>query len=151
MKDVSTVCHGGSNIAIKFLLFNPRSINNKVGNLMGFLEDKDIDIAAICETWITNQNTPTTAVIKSYGYSIQHNFRANKRGGGTALIFKNCIKFSVVNYQRAFESFEVIMRRFISKSSKVIFVVMYRTGNVTSVFNRELDLLLSDVLMSPHT
>ena len=151
MKDVSTVCHGGSNIAIKFLLFNPRSINNKVGNLMGFLEDKDIDIAAICETWITNQNTPTTAVIKSYGYSIQHNFRANKRGGGTALIFKNCIKFSVVNYQRAFESFEVIMRRFISKSSKVIFVVMYRTGNVTSVFNRELDLLLSDVSMRADT
>ena len=112
---------------------------------MGFLEDKGIDIAAICETWITGHCTPTTAAIKSYGYSIVHNFRANRKGGGTALIFKSSLKFAVINYQRIFESFEVIMRTLKTESSRVVFVVVYRTGNVTSVFNRELDLLLSDV------
>ena len=34
---------------------------------MGFLEDKSIDITAICETWIPDQCTPTTAVIKGGG------------------------------------------------------------------------------------
>ena len=84
---------------VSFLLFNPRSLNNKVDILMGFLEDKGIDIAAICETWITGHCTPTTAAIKSYGYSIVHNFRANRKGGGTALIFKSSLKFAVINYQ----------------------------------------------------
>ena len=134
-----------------FLLYNPRSINNKVDSLMSFLYDKNVDIAAICETWITDQNNPTTSAIKSYGYSIRHNFRENRRGGGTALIYRNSVKLTRMSYQRIFESFEVILCTLKTDFGKVVFIVMYRTGNVTSIFNRELDLLLSDVSMKADT
>ena len=142
---------GSNDDVVNFMLFNPRSLNNKVESLMGLLEDKEIDIAAICETWITNHCTPTTAAVKSHGYSIVHNFRADRKGGGTALIFKSCLKFSVISYGRIFESFEVIMHKLKTGSKNVVFVVIYRTGNVTSIFNRELDLLLSDVSTTADT
>ena len=73
---------------IKFLLINPWSIVNKVDRVMQLLVSNGIDIAAICETWITGANCPTTSTIKSYGYSIIHNIRGTGRGGGTALLTK---------------------------------------------------------------
>lgn len=113
---------------------------------MNSLQDNTIDIAGICETWLTENNNPTTAAIKSFGYSIIHNFRKAKKGGGTALIFKSCYSLSVVNFNSTFKSFEYTAA--IIKTAtvpKVLFVIIYRTGPLTSVFNQELDLLLSDV------
>ena len=71
------------------LLFNPRSINNKADLFVSLLEDKNIDIAAVCETWLTSNSSVTTAVIKERGYSFHHNYRINARGGGTALIYRS--------------------------------------------------------------
>ena len=71
------------------MVFNPRSLNNKAPSVMSLIEDKEIDLAAICETWLTDNSNPTTAAIKSYGYSLLHNFRTDRRGGGTAIIFKS--------------------------------------------------------------
>ena len=130
---------------INFLLINPRSLNNKVDLLMGMLEDNSIDIAAVCETWITGPFTPTTASIKEHGYLIAHNFRPNRRGGGTALIFKASLKLSPFKYERIFETFEFVMCSLKTNSCKMLFVTIYRTGYVTSIFNQELDLLLSDI------
>lgn len=66
------------------MLFNPRSLNNKVDAVMGYIEDKSIDIAGICETWLTDSSNATTAIIKSFGYSIFHDYREKQKGGGTA-------------------------------------------------------------------
>ena len=41
---------------------------NKIRDIMSNLSDKNIDIAANCETWLADMNNPTTAVIKSFGY-----------------------------------------------------------------------------------
>ena len=60
-------------------------------------KDHDIDIAIVTETWLSDQANTTTAVIKSYGYNIIHEFRADNRGGGTALIYNMALHFSVVN------------------------------------------------------
>lgn len=112
---------------------------------MGILEDNDIHIAAICETWLTDYGTATTATIKSFGYSIIHNFRNNKRGGGTALVYKSNIKLSIMQVNREYESFEVVMCMLKAECYKMVFAVVYRTGSLTTIFNQELDLLLSDI------
>ena len=57
---------------------------------MNTLSDKSVDIAGICETWLRDMNNPITAAIKSYGYQIQHDYRMDRNGGGTAIIYKSC-------------------------------------------------------------
>ena len=55
---------------------------------MIMLEEHEVDIAMISETWLTDATNNTTSVMKSYGDDIVHNFRDNQRGGGTAIVFK---------------------------------------------------------------
>ena len=40
---------------LSFMVYNPRSIVNKVENVMMTLNDKGIDIAEICETWLSDK------------------------------------------------------------------------------------------------
>ena len=54
------------------MLFNPRSLNNKIGDFIGLLEDKGVDIAFISETWLSESKNTTTAALKAHGYSILH-------------------------------------------------------------------------------
>lgn len=130
------------------MLFNPRSMVNKVDSIMMALYDNNIDIAAICETWLASKSNPTTAKIRQYGYSILHDFRSDQRGGGTAIIFKCSIKLSAVPI-KVYESFESTAASLKSISgTRIILLVVYRTGNMTALFNKELDKLLSDLV--PH-
>ena len=109
------------------------------------LQDENIDIAGICETWLADANSPITATIKIHGYSILHHFRSDSRGGGTALIYKSCYTMTAVPLSsncRTFE-FTAAMIKTIA-STKVLFIIIYRTGPITSAFNGELDHLLSE-------
>ena len=131
---------------IKFLLINPWSIVNKVDRVMQLLVSNGIDIAAICETWITGANCPTTSTIKSYGYSIIHNIRGTGRGGGTALLIKLGLSMTAFRISTQFTSFEYTCG--IAKSGNgtvVAFLVVYRPGNFTSRFLDEMDKLLSSI------
>ncbi|KAL5270292.1 hypothetical protein ACHWQZ_G001136 [Mnemiopsis leidyi] len=128
---------------VKFLLFNPRSLNNKVDKIMGYMEDRDIEIAGLCETWLTDNCNATTAVIKSYGYSIIHDHRGNQKGGGTAIVFKPYYKLSVVKLFECFKSFEFTAAILKNSTVKIMILIIYRTGPLLSLFNQELDKLLS--------
>ena len=130
---------------MNFMLFNPRSLNNKVNAVMGYIEDKSIDIAGICETWLADNSNATTAVIKSHGYSIFHQYRDTRKGGGTAVIFKACLKLSAIKSSHAYKSFEYTAAVHKTSITKLIFLIIYRTGPLCSLFNQELDKLLSDL------
>ena len=65
------------NVTLNFMVYNPRSIVNKVRNIMMTFNDKNIDIGAICESWLTEKNCPTTAIIKQFGHSVIHDFRVD--------------------------------------------------------------------------
>jgi hypothetical protein len=131
----------------RFLLFNPRSMCNKVHQLMEALVDNSVDFAGICETWLTEASSPITAVIKSFGFSILHNFRKEKKGGGTALIYKSCFKLSVVRSKVHTKSFEYTAATIKTGNvkSNVMFIILYRPGQMCSQFNQELDALLADL------
>ena len=73
---------------LNLLVWNTRSLNNKCDDVMVFLQDHDVDIAFVSETWMTQQANNTSATIKYYGYNITHNYRQMSMGGGTAVIFK---------------------------------------------------------------
>ena len=94
-------------VKLRLMLYNPWSLNNKIDAFMITLSDYSVDIAAVCETWLNDRNNPTTATIKSHGYSITHNFREGRKGGGTALIYKNCFALSPISFPNTFKSFEL--------------------------------------------
>ena len=106
--------------------------------------DNDIDVAAISETWLRDSKNPTTATIKSYGYSIHHNYRKDQTGGGTALIFKTGLALTKCSSSLQYKSLEYIAAILKSKTgTKILFVNIYRTGPISVLFTKELDALLS--------
>ena len=88
------------------MLYNPRPLNNKIVQVMTYMQDKQIDVAGICESWLTGANTPTTATIKQFGYEIIHSFREDQMGGGTALLYKANLSFSPASFSKSYKTFE---------------------------------------------
>ena len=60
--------------------------------MLQVFEDNQIQIACITETWFDEDKGTFTSTIKSEGYEIIHSPRSEKRGGGTAIIYKNNLK-----------------------------------------------------------
>ena len=125
-------------------MFNAQSIVNKAETVLRTMTDQSVDIAGICETWLTSLTNPTTAKIKSHGYSLLHSFRTNKRGGGTALLYKSCYSLSPFKVNKHIKTFEYTAASIkTSTGTKVMFTIIYRTGQLTSLFCHELDQFLS--------
>ena len=126
------------------MVYNPWSINNKVNKVMQYLCDNNIDVAGICETWLTDTNSPTTAWIRNYGFSIIHNFREGRRAGGTAIIYKSTLSFSPISFSGTFKTLEYTAASSkLASSTKILYLIIYRTGPLTSSFCSEVDTLLS--------
>ena len=70
------------------MVWNVWSILNpvKLRNVLQILEDNDIQIACITETWFDADKGTFTSTIKDEGYKILHSPRTDKRGGGIAII-----------------------------------------------------------------
>ena len=62
--------------------------SEKLTDLLLLLEDKNIQVACITETWFDSITANFTALIKERGFEIVHSVREGKRGGGTAIIYK---------------------------------------------------------------
>ena len=108
------------------LLWNAKSLNNKIDEFVSLLEDADIDIAAVTETWLASQNNNTTSELSAKGYSIYHFNRDDRKGGGVALILKNNFKF-IKGKTFGGETFESIAVSLAGPSSNMLtFVVVYR-------------------------
>ena len=78
--------HVDSRRDISCVLWNPCSLQSKLEDFLALLQDRDLDIAAVTETWLTTQYSNLTAELSERGYSIYHFHRESKRGGGVALI-----------------------------------------------------------------
>ena len=123
-----------NNGVIPLLLWNVRSINNKVDFIMQYIFDADISVACITESWLTEQNNHVTFRIKSYGYSLSHKPRENGKGGGVCFIFKSNINVIEQKRNIQFESFEyhAIEIRTPGKDSDIIVICIYRKQEISS-------------------
>ena len=50
------------------LLWNAGSLNNKLQDLIALLEDEDLDMVAVTETWLASQHCNVTAELRNKGY-----------------------------------------------------------------------------------
>ena len=95
---------------------------------MNVISIHSVDIIAICVTLLTDVNNPITATIKLMGFSIIHHYRKERRGGGTAVIFRSSCKLPFEKISLTFQSFELTVAIIKKASAMILITVMYRTG-----------------------
>ena len=89
---------------------NCRSIRNKTTQLKTLLEENDTDVALLQETWLHKGDNSIYAEFREKGFKIFKLERAEKRGGGLAILLnrKTCSKMSV-SYNYKYDCFDNIV------------------------------------------
>ena len=156
------------------LLFNPRSVNNKVDLVKDLVVSQDSDIAFLVESWLfpsqdfidkyATQVLPVSTgrdnhIIKSLiprGYKLLHIPRVDRTGGGVAILHKSSVKISPQpssTTQTSFEYMEVISK---FNSEHIRFVLVYRpppsseNGLTVPLFLNEFSILLEELTITNH-
>ena len=133
-------------LSCNILAWNVWSILNKekLSNLLQIIEDKDIHIACLTETWFDAINGQFTAVIKEAGFKIVHDVRTDKQGGGTAILDKEKLKVKRGQASSSkYESFEFSYIFLKNDSSNILLLCIYRKQEVLyKTFCEELELFL---------
>ena len=114
--------------SVSCVLWNVRSICNKTDEVMQALDDANIDIGFITETWLEEHSGLTTHIIKGYGFNICRTDRGS-RGGGIAVIYRNIVCKEVVfpHYvSSSINSFEYHAIQLTSTQEKYCIICLYR-------------------------
>ena len=85
---------GNAKRTVKFMSYNCRSIRNKTPDVMSLIENNDVDVALIQETWLRETDCSILYEIEELGYTLKSYRKPRKTelGGGIAFIFKNALK-----------------------------------------------------------
>ena len=113
---------------MKCLLWNACSLNNKILDFIHILEDNDIEISFLTETWLQSQNNHVTALLLEAGYKISHYHRSAEKGGGVAIITR---AHFVSKNEKTFhyQTFECLTQTLkILKVGLITLVILYRKG-----------------------
>ena len=85
----------GNDKNIRFCTWNAQSICNKTAVFQEYICNSNIDIIALTETWLNENDASVRAECTPVGYKMMDNPRTTRRGGGTALIYRSGL--SVIN------------------------------------------------------
>ena len=80
--------------ALSMCLINPRSCN-KAAVMKQFINDLDLDVCAVTETWLKEGDEIGRVVLRPEGYEILSSPCPNRLGGGIAIIHKEDLKITV--------------------------------------------------------
>ena len=140
-----------SSVECRMMLWNVWSVakTEKLNNLLQIIEDKQINIACITETWFESKTGTFTKAIKEAGYKINHAYREKKRGGGCAIIYQK--KLSIKNGEvssdmyLSFEYATVILN--LKSGTKMTIVCLYRKQEIPfKLFSDELTLFMDRIM-----
>ena len=138
---------------IKCALWNVRSVNNKLPDIMEHILDLDSDVVFVTETWLESDNNAVTAEIKTYGYQLLHDRRKERekdRGGGVGIMVKSnrIVKHLRIKHYKSFE--HTIVKLSTQKNKSMLLIAVYRLLSVTtSIFMEEFADLL-DLYIVPN-
>ena len=138
---------------IQCALWNVRSLNNKLPDVMEHITDIDPEVVFLTETWLESDKNSVTAEAKTYGYKLLHNRRkdrAKEKGGGVGILVKTNINAKQLPVKH-YTSFEHTIVKLPRKGGKFIFLIsVYRLDSVaTSTFLEEFTELL-DIYTIPN-
>ena len=124
-------------------LWNCQSAIRKKDFISGFATQHSLDFLALTETWITPDNTSTTAALSS-AFSFTHTPRPTGRGGGTGLLISPKFSFSLNQLPlftpMSFQFYAVT----VTHPVQWTIVVLYHPPGSFGDFLEELDVLLTN-------
>ena len=108
--------------------------------LVQILQDNLIDFCFLTESWLKTQYNFVTSTLNEAGYQITHCVRANKKGGGVAIISKRTF---ISKYEKMldYSTFECVIQSFRVKNNptNLTIVVIYRPDSHSDNINMFLD------------
>ena len=98
---ISSVCTS----YLKLCTVNIRSMRSKSASVFDFISENKADLYAFTETWLTDNDSALIHDIVPAGHRFVHCPRTGRRGGGTALLFKDTLDVQQVlaGEKRSFE------------------------------------------------
>lgn len=142
------------------MAWNLRSLNNKTDkdkleNFLHVLNDNDISIACITETWFDAESGTFSKSIKDSGYNLFHSFRDNQRGGGTAIMCRKGVDVKKGQSSSSkYESFEYTYA-FLKKPNdtrRILLMCVYRRQEIPiDTFCTEIEMLMDEVWEKAHS
>lgn len=109
---------------------------------MQLLDDNDVDVAFVTETWLSSESGTITFAILEAGYEIEHSYRS-KRGGGVAIIYKPNINIKADGKIKNYVSF-MYKNVILNGKVKINLACLYRLQEIPdSQFITELEDFLS--------
>ena len=130
----------------KFALMNTRSVRNKAQFVKDYIDDNNIDIVALTETWLSDGEVLTD--LTNGGYNLVHLPRKNRRGGGVGLLFRST--FHLLSHKHmttgTFECINVTLRCQRTKVN-IQLLVVYRppSSSLPRAFLEDFTELLNNV------
>ena len=106
---------------------NCRSVRNKTSSILDYVtQDCKPDIFAITETWLEKRDDAVRVELCPDGYKLLDHPRGNRRGGGTALLYKEflCVKKVDAGSKSSYEFSEFVISS--SSAHKLRLVIIYR-------------------------
>ena len=127
LKEFKTTQHE-KNICVGYT--NTQSSRNKAEQIKDIIEDNDLDIFCLTETWLShNGDDDKIANMTPYGYKTKSFPREGRRGGGIAVIYRDIFNpYIRFNSQPAFEhsTFEAAEMAIDYKGTCKKFLIIYR-------------------------
>ena len=136
---------------LKLCTLNAQSVKNKTEALSAYIITNDVDVCVITETWLTATDNAVMFEITPVGYKLICSHRADRRGGGLAIIFKENLKFKSIEMGER-SSYEFLELYLADGSVSLRLVAVYRPpfspthrvsiGTFIDEFNEYLSVLL---------
>ena len=116
---------------VKLGVMNARSVANKLDYVFDHIIDNNLDIVALTETWLSNEEVNNRRVVmecSTHGFTLHHVPRNSGRtGGGVGVLINDRVKLVTrlepINKAVSFESMEMIIT---IVSISIRLVVIYR-------------------------
>ena len=125
----------------KMAFLNPWSLANKATSISDFILTNNIDLLAVCESWLRSDGSGKPQRIHQHemlpsSHQILHIPRpGDKRAGGVALLLKKAFQIKILDYTKeCTEQLEYLIAKVIINKTAIRILTVYRP-NPTTVNN----------------
>ena len=106
---------------------NARSVRNKTAEIFDYICETKMDLLVITEHWLTDRDSAVKSELCPDGYKILEDYRMDRRGGGTGVIYRQSLDLrkvdSGISGKNSYEFSEWVIK---SPSHNLRVVVIYR-------------------------
>ncbi len=130
-------------------MLNARSLKNKTSEFVDFVIEHDLDIAGVCETWLTADDMAPIGHVTPYGYSFKHVPRKDRRGGGVGVLYRSDLQIKFID-SLDMQTFELIHLDINHQSRNLRLIIIYRPPNSSTLktFLDEFSTILDDEIFN---